>query len=218
MLNTGQPTKTGIYDFTALSQLQDRNAWHHEFEYPAQQETMKVGDTEEISFRRRREPVIYSRSEAEFSLIKDIVSTGSVPREAYATLDRIRVDTQQIKTRLQALEGTVKAVRSNERTTREIEAAIEEVKLDKIRNAAGYIIARNNLWVVSKASTDSNGVHDSSIKVSVARLTGLAVSDEGVLPVVVGKNGLTGYVGRAPFDKRFGTMHPLNVLQSQRAY
>lgn len=217
MINASQPTKTGLYPYDMLGEFQRRYAWQHEFEFPLQYEMMPVGDSEQISFHRTREPAVFNRAESEFSLIKTVVSTGDVPREYHAAHTRVKTDVEQIERRLQDLEGnTTKAMRSLLAAERALEDVITEVKQDKVKRAAGYIVARDNLWVVTHADVASSTSRDTAVKVHVAKLTGLTFG-ESVLPVVVGKNGLSAYVNRPPYDRRFGNIHPMNVLRSQQA-
>lgn len=218
MENTGQPARTGLYELSMLGEFQRRHAWQHEFEFPLQYETMQVGDSEQISFHRRREPLVASRSEAEMSLIENVVSTGSVPREYYSTHTRLKTDVEQAERRAQSLEGNnSRVVRSLQAAGRGIESIIEDIKREKIKHAAGYIVARNNLWVVTHAESSGSNSRESSVKVYVARLTGVTKGDS-VLPVVVGKNGVTSFVNRPPYDRRFGAMSPMKVLRSERPY
>lgn len=218
MANTGQSTRTGLYDIEMLGEFQRRYAWQHEFEFPLTYETMQVGDNEQVSFHRRRELLTVNRAEAEMSLIENVVATGDIPREYYSSHARTKTDIQQTENRVQNLEGnSARVIRSLQAAERAIDAMIDDIKQDKIKRAAGYIVARNNLWIVTNAEYTESAQSVSAIKVSMARLTGLTVS-ESVLPVVVGKNGVTSYVNRPQYNRRLGNMGPMKVLQSVVAY
>lgn len=215
MENSGQPIKTGLYDLSMLGEFQRRQAWQHEFQFPLQYETMQVGDTEQISFHRRREPLIANRNEAEMSLIENVVSTGTVPREYYSTHIRLKTDVEEAEKRAQNLDGNAtRVLKSLQAAQRSIEAMIDDVRQEKIKHAAGYIVARSNLWVVTHTESLGDTTRESSVRVYVARLTGLTKGDS-VLPVVVGKNGVTTYANRPPYDRRFGAMSPMKVLRSE---
>lgn len=207
-----------LYQASELPRFDQRQAWTGRLEAGAADQFMTVGDAEVLRFSAGNRALPITRSESEMSLIRRVVSSGTV---SVPQLGRVKELTTNLSSALDKLTPPSEHLNMVYEVLQTTLAA-EEINRgnEAIYRAAGYIAARKSIWVVTKSLSVEAGRRRPR-NIAVARLVGLAFgeSETGrpIVPVVSGKNGKAGKFirGRKDADDR-SSPQLMDVLEGTR--
>jgi len=203
----------------SLPAFNARQAWTDTFSHARHDRFMHVGNNEILDISSTRDNGRFSHNSAELALIRKVTQTGTADTRDFDGLHSLETQLEEKYERL-SKHLSIPAFANPEILVylREFNFLAEKEHIaNKISRAAGYIAARQNLWIVTRRTISEPG-----IRVSVARLAGLArnATDElptTVRPVVTGKNGIPSLLKNAQRD-RAKSVRPnvLDVIEGSR--
>lgn len=213
----------GLYETDSLGMFNKRQAWTGELAAGSEYQFMTVGDQEVLRFSRVKEHSPLTHRESELSLIRQVVQTGTAKIHELQSVQRAAASLQTAVDNLSPSSESLEVGFDFFRALISIERASRARQ--KIEDAAGYIAARESLWIVTKSEPIESGtanLNKAPLQIGVARLVGLAIDPEDhkhavAQPVVNGKNGKIGKLLNVQRDPR-PQLHPkqLDVLEGIR--
>ena len=211
------PNETPGFYHEELPRFDHRQAWTGRLESGFNDQTIRVGDDEELHFPailQRHTPL--NRAESQLSLIRQVVHEGTARVPQLARLKALTADIGDELDKLSPQSDHLSAIHEILRKT----LAAEEIDRGNeiIYRAAGYIAARDNLWIITK-SVAAETMRGRPRDIGMARLVGLTFSDteqgRPLQAVVKGKNDRAGKL-IARHSRTSGYPRLLDVIESTK--